>query len=170
VEGTALAIALRKCADFGVCSPVRLVGRPSVEVLFSGSRLGPVFAHLGYADLELVDSLGTCLAETPGTAAGLPPGCSYLPLSAIRARPTRTGFFNLAREVGEAATAENLVRSAEPLWDAMERAGGLVDSWGGGEFCHIFPRVLAFIRSVRLAADRAAAPGTDRAGASQNPQ
>jgi hypothetical protein len=47
----------------------------------------------------------------------------------------------------EAATAENLVRSAEPLWDAMERAGGLVDSWGGGEFCHIFPRVLAFIRS-----------------------
>jgi hypothetical protein len=47
----------------------------------------------------------------------------------------------------EAATAENLVRSAEPLRDAMERAGGLVDSWGGGEFCHIFPRVLAFIRS-----------------------
>ena len=47
----------------------------------------------------------------------------------------------------DAATAEDLVRSAEPLWDAMERAGGLVDSWGGGEFCHIFPRVLAFIRS-----------------------
>jgi hypothetical protein len=47
----------------------------------------------------------------------------------------------------EAAIAEDLVRSAEPLWDAMERAGGLVDSWGGGEFCHIFPRVLAFIRS-----------------------
>ena len=47
----------------------------------------------------------------------------------------------------EAATAEDLVRSAEPLWEAMERAGGLVDSWGGGEFCHIFPCVLAFIRS-----------------------
>jgi hypothetical protein len=47
----------------------------------------------------------------------------------------------------DAATAEALVRSAEPLWDAMERAGGLVDSWGGGEFCHRFPRVLAFIRS-----------------------
>src|SRR5215472_11543510 len=31
----------------------------------------------------------------------------------------------------EAATAEDLVRSAEPLWEAMERAGGLVDSWGG---------------------------------------
>jgi hypothetical protein len=47
----------------------------------------------------------------------------------------------------EAATAEDLVRSAEPLWDAMERAGGLVDSWGGGEFCHSFRRVPAFIRS-----------------------
>jgi hypothetical protein len=47
----------------------------------------------------------------------------------------------------EAATAEDLVRSAEPVWDAMERAGGLVDAWGGVEFCHIFPRVLAFIRS-----------------------
>jgi hypothetical protein len=47
----------------------------------------------------------------------------------------------------EAATAEDLVRSAEPLWDAMERAGGLVDAWGGGEFCHIFPLVMAFIRS-----------------------
>ena len=45
------------------------------------------------------------------------------------------------------ATAEDLIRSAEPLWDAMERAGGLVDSWGGAEFCHIFPRVLAFIKS-----------------------
>ena len=47
----------------------------------------------------------------------------------------------------EAATAEDLVRSAEPLWDAMERVGELVNSWGGGEFCHLFPRVLAFIRS-----------------------
>jgi hypothetical protein len=47
----------------------------------------------------------------------------------------------------EAAAAEDLVRSAEPLWDAMERTGGLVDSWGGGEFCYMFPRVLAFIRA-----------------------
>jgi hypothetical protein len=47
----------------------------------------------------------------------------------------------------EAATAEDLVRSAEPLWDAMERAGGFVDSWGGGEFCYVFPRVLGFIQS-----------------------
>jgi hypothetical protein len=51
----------------------------------------------------------------------------------------------------DAATAEDLIRSAEPLWDAMERAGGLVDSWGGGEFCHSFPRVLAFIRSGAVA-------------------
>lgn len=47
----------------------------------------------------------------------------------------------------EAGTAADSVRSAEPLWDAIERAEGLVDSWGGGEFCHIFPRVLAFIQS-----------------------
>jgi hypothetical protein len=44
-------------------------------------------------------------------------------------------------------TAEDLIRAAEPLWDAMERAGGLVDSWGGGEFCGLFPRVLSFIRT-----------------------
>lgn len=43
-------------------------------------------------------------------------------------------------------TAEAIVRAAEPLWDALEEAGGLVDSWGGGEFCHMFPRVLSFIR------------------------
>jgi hypothetical protein len=45
------------------------------------------------------------------------------------------------------AAAEDLVRSSEPFWDAMERAGGLVDSWGGGEFCGIFPRVLAYIKA-----------------------
>lgn len=44
------------------------------------------------------------------------------------------------------ATAEDIVRSTEPFWDAMERAGGLVDSWGGGEFCYVLPRVLALIR------------------------
>ena len=43
--------------------------------------------------------------------------------------------------------AEDIVRSAEPLWNAMERAGGLVDSWGGAEFTVILPRVLEFIRS-----------------------
>ena len=45
------------------------------------------------------------------------------------------------------ATAENIVRSTEPFWNAMEDAGGLVDSWGGGEFCHLLPRVLASIRN-----------------------
>jgi hypothetical protein len=48
----------------------------------------------------------------------------------------------------DAATAEDLIRAAEPLWEAMERAGGLVDSWGGGEFCHVFPETLAFIRDA----------------------
>lgn len=43
--------------------------------------------------------------------------------------------------------AEDIVQSSEPLWNAMERAGGLVDSWGGGEFTVILPRVLEFIRS-----------------------
>lgn len=46
----------------------------------------------------------------------------------------------------DAEIAEELIRSAEPMWNAMERAGGLVDSWGGGEFCSLFPQVLAFIR------------------------
>jgi hypothetical protein len=35
--------------------------------------------------------------------------------------------------------AEAIVRASEPLWNAMENAGGLVDSWGGGEFCYLFP-------------------------------
>jgi len=48
----------------------------------------------------------------------------------------------------DVTTAEDLIRSAAPLWDAMERAGGLVDSWGGGEFCHVFPRTLEFVRSA----------------------
>jgi hypothetical protein len=47
----------------------------------------------------------------------------------------------------DVACAEDLIRSAEPFWDAMERAGGLVDSWGGGEFCGILPRLLADVRS-----------------------
>ncbi|HSV37756.1 MAG TPA: hypothetical protein VLI04_03255 [Nocardioidaceae bacterium] len=46
------------------------------------------------------------------------------------------------------ATAEDLIRSSEPLWEAMEQAGGLVDAWGGGEFCQLFPRVLAYVRDA----------------------
>lgn len=45
-----------------------------------------------------------------------------------------------------ATDAETLVRASQPLWDAMEDVGGLVDSWGGGEFCHLFPTMLAVIR------------------------
>jgi hypothetical protein len=48
----------------------------------------------------------------------------------------------------DTATAEDIIRSTEPFWNAMERAGGLVDSWGGGEFCHLLPRVLSFIQTT----------------------
>ncbi|MBP6995219.1 MAG: hypothetical protein KBB39_03655 [Phycicoccus sp.] len=46
------------------------------------------------------------------------------------------------------ASAESLIRAAEPLWNALEEESDLVDSWGGGEFCAIYPRVLAFIRDA----------------------
>jgi hypothetical protein len=42
--------------------------------------------------------------------------------------------------------AEAIVRASEPLWNAMEDAGGLVDSWGGGEFCHLFPKMCAAVK------------------------
>ena len=44
-----------------------------------------------------------------------------------------------------AEDAEAIVRASQPLWDAMEEAGGLVDSWGGGEFCHLFPTMLTVV-------------------------
>ncbi len=43
--------------------------------------------------------------------------------------------------------AETIIRASEPLWDAMEEVGGLVDAWGGGEFCHLLPKMLAVIGS-----------------------
>lgn len=46
-----------------------------------------------------------------------------------------------------AEDAETIVRASEPLRDAMEEIGGLVDSWGGGEFCHLFPKMLTVIGS-----------------------
>ena len=42
--------------------------------------------------------------------------------------------------------AEAIVRASEPLWNAMEEAGGLVDSWGGGEFCYLFPKMVSAIK------------------------
>ena len=42
--------------------------------------------------------------------------------------------------------AETVLRASAPLWDAMESVGGLVDSWGGGEFCELFPRMVAVVR------------------------
>ena len=38
-----------------------------------------------------------------------------------------------------------LAVAAEPLWNALESVGGMVDSWGGSEFRHVLPRTLAFI-------------------------
>ncbi|MCL2423814.1 MAG: hypothetical protein FWD11_08005 [Micrococcales bacterium] len=48
----------------------------------------------------------------------------------------------------DTAAAEDIVRSSEPFWNAMERAGGLVDTWGGGEFCTVLPQVLSFIQKT----------------------
>jgi hypothetical protein len=48
----------------------------------------------------------------------------------------------------DTATAEDIIRSTEPFWEAMERAGGLVDTWGGGEFCYVLPRGLSFIKAT----------------------
>jgi len=35
--------------------------------------------------------------------------------------------------------AKAILRASEPFWNALEEAGGLVDSWGGSEFCDPFP-------------------------------
>ena len=45
----------------------------------------------------------------------------------------------------DTAGAEDILRASEPFWTMLEEHGG-VDSWGGGEFCLIFPQALAFIR------------------------
>jgi hypothetical protein len=42
------------------------------------------------------------------------------------------------------AEAEEIIRCSEPLWNALEDRGG-VDTWGGGEFCGVFPQALALI-------------------------
>ncbi len=51
-------------------------------------------------------------------------------------------------------TAEALIRAAEPLWDAMERPGGLVDSWGGRGFCHVFLVCCRSSERARAASER----------------
>ena len=43
--------------------------------------------------------------------------------------------------------AETILRASEPFWNALEDAGGLVDSWGGGEFCALFPKMCAVIKT-----------------------
>ena len=46
----------------------------------------------------------------------------------------------------DAENAEAILRASEPLWNALEEAGGLVDTWGGSEFCYLFPQMCAVIR------------------------
>ena len=45
----------------------------------------------------------------------------------------------------DAAAAEDILRASESFWNVLEAHGG-VDAWAGGEFCHVFPAALAFIR------------------------
>src|SRR6266480_740930 len=59
----------------------------------------------------------------------------------------------------EAATAEDLVRSAEPLWEAMERAGGPSIHGAGASSATSSRASWRSFGRVRLAADRAADPG-----------
>jgi hypothetical protein len=47
----------------------------------------------------------------------------------------------------DVAGAEEILRASEPFWNVLEGHDG-VDSWGGGEFCHVFPAALAFIRNL----------------------
>ncbi|WP_204913299.1 hypothetical protein [Microlunatus spumicola] len=46
-------------------------------------------------------------------------------------------------------SAENILRSSEPFWNALEDAGGPVDSWGGGEFCTLFEQICALLSPQR---------------------
>ena len=45
----------------------------------------------------------------------------------------------------DTAAAEDILRASEPFWNTLEGYGG-VDSWGGGEFRHLLPQVLALLR------------------------
>jgi len=44
-------------------------------------------------------------------------------------------------------SAEVILRASEPFWNALEEVGGLVDSWGGSEFCVLFPKMCAVIKA-----------------------
>jgi hypothetical protein len=99
VEGTALAIALRKCADFGVCSLVRLA------VLAWRSSVPGSDSVL----CSRISAMRTSISWIRWAPAGpkLPePRLASRPVADICPCPPsgrgrrRTGFFNLAREVG----------------------------------------------------------------------
>lgn len=42
--------------------------------------------------------------------------------------------------------AEKILRASEPFWNTIEQAGPLVDSWGGGEFSVLFPKMMAVLK------------------------
>ena len=69
------------------------------------------------------------------------------PLDDLPPQSRREVASAVATELGVTTEdAEAIVRASEPLWDAMEEVGGLVDSWGGGEFCYLFSKMLAVLK------------------------
>ena len=44
--------------------------------------------------------------------------------------------------------AETIVRASLPLLDAIREVGGLVDSWGGAQFCTLVPKTCTVIRAA----------------------
>lgn len=68
----------------------------------------------------------------------LPPDSRHEVVAAVRAA--------LGVSTDDAAA---IVRASLPLWDTMEEVGGLVDSWGGGEFCELFPKMCSVINPAR---------------------
>ena len=69
------------------------------------------------------------------------------PLDDMPSESRREVVSAVAESLGvELKHAEEIVRASLPLWDALEEVGGLVDSWGGGEFCVLFPQMCAVIR------------------------
>lgn len=75
-------------------------------------------------------------------------GAQVDPLDDLPAAPRAEVVAAVRAALGvEEDVAEDLLRASEPLWEAMEAVGGLVDTWGGSEFCALFPRLLVFIRT-----------------------
>jgi hypothetical protein len=70
------------------------------------------------------------------------------PLNDLPAESRREVVAALRAVLGiDTENAEAVLRASEPLWDALEQAGGgLVDTWGGSDFCYLFPKMCEVIR------------------------